>query len=131
MHGNKRKYGSNNFVVRNRTNDYVAFEHGRNDSAAVSRKARFMPGATILVVDDSPEILQQTTSALEEAGYAVVQSGGGQHAMALLGGGQMIDLLLTDVRMPGGIDGFELARRAHALHPSLFVVYLTGHFDEP
>jgi CheY-like chemotaxis protein len=86
-----------------------------------------MPGATILVVDDSAELLDFTSSVLEEAGYGVLRCGGSGEAMAILSDGHDIDLLLTDIMMPGGIDGFELASQARAVRPSLSVAYFAGH----
>src|SRR3954469_11188454 len=86
-----------------------------------------MPDATILVVDDTAEVLDLTSSVLEEAGYGVLRCGGSREAMAILSDGHDIDLLLTDIMMPGGIDGFELARRAREVRPSLSVAYITGY----
>src|SRR4051795_10190768 len=85
-----------------------------------------MPDATILVVDDTAEVLDLTSSVLEEAGYGVLRCGGSREALAILSDGHDIDLLLTDITMPGGIDGFELARQARALRPSLPIAYITG-----
>src|SRR3954447_24639612 len=90
-----------------------------------------MPDATILVVDDTAEILDLTSSVLEEAGYGVLRCGGSREAMAILSDGHNIDLLLTDIMMPGGIDGFELARQARAVRPSLSVAYITGYAQTP
>jgi two-component system cell cycle response regulator CpdR len=87
-----------------------------------------MPLATILVVDDSAEILELTSSTLEEAGYAVLRCDSGRQALTVLGDGHAVDLLLTDIGMPC-INGFELARRATAMHPSLLVAYITGNAE--
>jgi CheY-like chemotaxis protein len=85
-----------------------------------------MQPATILVVDDAADILALTSTVLEDAGYAVLRCDGSQQALAVLADGHDIDLLLTDILMPG-IDGFELARRARAARPLLPIAYLTGH----
>jgi CheY-like chemotaxis protein len=82
--------------------------------------------ATILVVDDTAEVLELTASVLEEAGYAVLQCAGSGAALPVLRNGQAIDLLLTDISMPGGLNGFELAQQARVARPSLPVAYLTG-----
>ena len=81
--------------------------------------------ATILVVDDTAEILEFTAAALDLAGYRVVCCASGPEALAALHNGHAVDLLVTDIVMPE-IDGFELARRARALQPSLPVAYVTG-----
>jgi CheY-like chemotaxis protein len=86
-----------------------------------------MPIATILVVDDTPEVLELTSSVLEGAGYAVLRCGGSQQALAILKDGHAVDLLLTDIMMPGEVDGFALAREARATRPSLPIAYITGH----
>ena len=82
--------------------------------------------ATILVVDDTADVLELTASVLEEAGYAVLWCGGSGAALPILRDGQAIDLLLTDIAMPGGLNGFELARQARTARPLLPVAYLTG-----
>ena len=84
-----------------------------------------MHPATILVVDDTADILALTSSVLENAGYAVLRCSGSQQALAVLRDGHDIDLLLTDIAMPG-IDGFELARQARMARPLLPIAYLTG-----
>jgi signal transduction histidine kinase len=90
--------------------------------------------ATILVVDDMADVLETTAAVLGEAGYEVVCCGGSREALAVLSNGHAIDLLVTDIEMPE-IDGFELARQAKALRPTLLVAYLTGYVpslpDEP
>jgi CheY-like chemotaxis protein len=84
-----------------------------------------MPVSTILVVDDATEILELTSSVLEEAGYAVLRCAGSRKALAVVNDGRAIDFLQTDITMPS-INGFELARAARAVRPSLAVAYLTG-----
>jgi CheY-like chemotaxis protein len=63
---------------------------------------------------------------LEEAGYDVVTMATGDEALALLESGDVFDLLFTDIRMPGLIDGWELAAEAKRLVPGLKVIYSTG-----
>jgi CheY-like chemotaxis protein len=89
-------------------------------------EASDMQPATILVVDDTADILALTSSVLENAGYAVLRCNGSQQALAVLRDGHDIDLMLTDIAMPG-IDGFELARQARVARPLLPIAYLTGH----
>src|ERR1051326_8514995 len=87
-----------------------------------------MPIATILVVDDTPEVLDSTAAIVEAAGYATLRCCGSHEALAVLHDGRAIDLLLTDITMPGGADGFELARQARAVRPLLPIAYVTGGF---
>jgi CheY-like chemotaxis protein len=86
------------------------------------------PLATILVVDDTAEVLEVTASILEDAGYAALRCRGSREALAVLKDGPAIDLLLTDVTMPGEIDGFELAREVRVMRPMLPIAYITGYF---
>ncbi len=85
---------------------------------------------TILVVDDDPEILEYASEVLRECGYAVLGAADGVAALSLLKGGGRVDLLFTDVIMPG-IDGFEVARRAVQQRPSLKVLFTSGYVAEP
>lgn len=70
------------------------------------------------------------TIELEDAGYAVLGAGDGEEAVALLAEAEP-DLLLTDIRLPGAIDGWTVARRARAARPALPVFYVTGYSAEP
>jgi CheY-like chemotaxis protein len=90
-----------------------------------------MPLATILVVDDTAEVLELTSSILEDAGYAVLRCDGSQQALAILKDGHAVDLLLTDIMMPGEVDGFALAREARATRPSLPIAYITSYAHTP
>lgn len=89
-----------------------------------------MAAGTILVVDDTAEILELTSSSLEDAGYAVLRCGDAGEALAVLNDGHAVDLMLTDVTMPG-INGFELARQARVARPALIIAYLTGYAAAP
>ncbi|MBV9783337.1 MAG: response regulator [Acidisphaera sp.] len=85
------------------------------------------PGRILLVEDDS--LIRMTLAeALEDAGFEVTQAANGEAAAALierLG----FDLLLTDVQMPGRLDGIDLARRTRRSHPDLPIVFMTGRPD--
>jgi CheY-like chemotaxis protein len=81
---------------------------------------------TILVVDDIPEVCDLVAAILSGLGYEVVCAGDAERALQILAAGHKCDLLFTDIMMPG-IHGFELARRAKALRPTLRIIYLTGY----
>ena len=83
--------------------------------------------ASILIVDDQLELLAFTGAFLAECGYTVSWARNAAEAMQLLKSNRPVDILLTDIVMPGEMDGFELARRAKVLRPDLKVVYSTGH----
>ena len=67
---------------------------------------------TILLAENDRSSLEVTTMVLEFEGYRVITSGNGTRALRILQEDATIDLLLSDIHMPGGIDGIELARRA-------------------
>lgn len=91
------------------------------------------PGAvraeTVLVVEDSAEVRAYSAEVLRELGYLVLEAPDGQGALALLErpGAARVDLLFTDVILPGGMTGPALAERARALHPGLKVLFTTGY----
>ena len=80
----------------------------------------------ILLVDDDVFLLTLTAELLSGLGYQVRTARNGGEALAVLNNGHAVDLLVTDVQLPG-MHGFELARRAQALRPTLAVLYCTGH----
>ena len=89
-----------------------------------------MSGGRILLVEDEWLILQVAATELADAGYEVLSADNGDSALALLERGEQVDLLFTDVRMPGSLDGWALARRARDLRPDLPVIYATGFSRE-
>ncbi|HEY8614181.1 MAG TPA: histidine kinase famiy protein [Roseomonas sp.] len=88
------------------------------------------PGTeTILVVDDRPEVAELARAILEEFGYTVHLAHGGHEAMAFIAGGRPLDMLFTDLIMPGGMNGVMLAREARRHRPRLKVLLTTGYAD--
>lgn len=86
-----------------------------------------MPHAVI--AEDEMLIRELIAEDLGDAGFSVSAFPNADEAAAAIGPAAPIDLLFTDVRMPGAIDGWELGRRARALHPGLKVIYATGNAD--
>jgi len=81
---------------------------------------------TILLVDDDPDVREFLEFSLEDAGYVVRAAANADEAMRALSGDPAIDLLITDVVMPGET-GVALAQRAVALRPELQVLFITGY----
>ena len=81
----------------------------------------------IVVVDDEVEICNLLAEWLGEADYGVQAAADPAFALSLLERAPMVDLLLTDVVMPGGLSGFDLARRARAQRPDLKVMFISGY----
>ena len=81
---------------------------------------------TILLVDDEPEIRKVVSTALADERYHVLTASDGYEAVRLLWE-HWVDLLITDVRMPGSVDGFQLAQQAKLMRPNLHVLYISGY----
>ncbi|MGO4475561.1 histidine kinase famiy protein [Massilia sp. 2TAF26] len=102
---------------------------GANDAAAdQAEAARSKP--CVLVVEDNDDVRELAEQVLGMEGYAVQSAGSGEQAMHLLREGARVDLLFTDVIMPGGMNGLELVEQARALRPGLPVLVTTGYMDE-
>lgn len=83
---------------------------------------------TILMVDDDGPILDVVSEALTDAGYAVITASSGDEALETLQNDASIDILFSDVVMPG-ISGVELAKRAAGVRPELKIVLASGHAE--
>lgn len=90
-----------------------------------------LPGGreTVLVVEDEREVRELAARHLEALGYRVLEAENGPAAVAVLDSGEPVDLLLTDVVMPGGMTGYELAAWVGERRPELRVLYTTGYAD--
>ncbi len=86
------------------------------------------PAKTVLVVEDDREVRQVALAVLEMAGYRVLEAASGDDAHRLLRScpDLRVDVLFTDVVMPGRLDGVDLANAARSLRPELPVLYATG-----
>ncbi|MCW6509182.1 response regulator [Lichenifustis flavocetrariae] len=85
----------------------------------------------ILVVDDEPLLLDILGDELEDLGYHVLRALNGEEALSLVRDqSEHIDLLVTDIRLPGSIDGWSIAEEARRLRPDLPVIYVTGFFSQ-
>jgi PAS domain S-box-containing protein len=82
---------------------------------------------TILVVEDEPAVRRAVRLLLEQQGYRVVEADNGPEALRVWDATENISLLFTDLMMPGGIDGHELAQRLERRNPSLKVIIATGN----
>ena len=85
---------------------------------------------TILVVDDEEALLELAEEFLLDLGYRVLTAGNGQQALDVLTREENIDLMISDVIMPGGINGYELAERVTADYPELKVLLASGYTEK-
>ena len=84
-------------------------------------------GECILLVEDDPDVRVLAVDILEFLGYRVLQAQDGAEALEFLKGDEHIDLLFTDVMLPGGMSGDRVARQALDHHPNIKVIYMSGY----
>ncbi len=99
-------------------------------STAGARKPDLLPAARpnerILVVEDNNEVRETVVRQLRDLGYDTLEAPGGQEAIDILVTDERVDLLFSDVVMPGGMDGTQLAEAATALRPGLKILLTSG-----
>jgi CheY-like chemotaxis protein len=101
---------------------------GKEHSAARARSQQ-PQRQTVLVVDDSPDVADVTSSLFEHLGYETIYRDSAEAALKLLEAGTKIDLVFSDIVMPGTIDGVGLAREIRSRYPSLPIALTTGYSD--
>ena len=99
-----------------------------NDAVVPLRPA--VAGETVLVVEDEPAVLSATAESLADLGYVVHAACNAHEALEMLRTEQRLDLLFSDVVMPGGMNGVQLAVEARRLRPTLRVVLTSGYTNE-
>jgi PAS domain S-box-containing protein len=95
-------------------------------SSVVERQGH---GETVLVVDDEPTVRRLVTEVLEDLGYAAIEASDGQQALTVLRSDARIDLMITDVGLPGGLNGRQVADAAREGRPALKVLFITGYAE--
>jgi PAS domain S-box-containing protein len=85
---------------------------------------------TILVVEDDDRVRRLTITRLKMIGYQVLEASDGSKALDILGQDQPVDLVFTDLVMPGGISGRQVAARARELKPGIKVLLTSGYAEE-
>ncbi len=86
-------------------------------------------GETVLLVEDDEGVRELAATFLQDLGYAVLEATNGKQALALLEEGHPIDLLFTDLVMPGGMNGLELSREALRRRPAMKVLHTSGYME--
>jgi len=102
-----------------------------NEAPPTDRIATPAGAETILVVEDNDMVRTYVEKELKELGYRVIATRNGPEALEILRQPREIDLLFTDVVMPGGMFGPELAREASRLRPELKVLFTSGYTEQP
>jgi CheY-like chemotaxis protein len=80
----------------------------------------------VLVVEDDGVTRLDAAEALRDAGFEVIEADGADEALRVMACRDDIAVLFTDINMPGRMDGVELARRAHCLHPAMRLLLTSG-----
>jgi len=86
-------------------------------------------GEVVLVIDDELTVRMLIADVLAEAGYSAIEAADGQSGLKLLESDARVDLLITDVGLPGGMNGRQVADAARALRPELKVLFITGYAE--
>jgi PAS domain S-box-containing protein len=86
-------------------------------------------GEVVLVIDDDPTIRMLVAEVLSESGYAVIEAPDGPAGLKVLDSNARIDLLITDVGLPGGLNGRQVADAARVGRPRLKVLFITGYAE--
>ncbi len=114
----------NLYLPRHKTGATSGVEEISDVTAARGR------GERILVVEDDERVRRLTLTRLIDLGYDVVEAADGNAALEILADNKDFDLLFTDLVMPGGVSGYELAKRARAMLPMLKVLLTSGYAEE-
>ncbi|MCI0756232.1 PAS domain S-box protein [Teichococcus vastitatis] len=94
--------------------------------AVLADAPRAERGQTVLVVDDEPTVRMLITEVLDGLGYAAIEAADGASGLAVLRSDARIDLLVSDVGLPGGMNGRQMADAARQFRPHLKVLFITG-----
>ena len=83
----------------------------------------------VLIVEDEGLLRAMAHEEFADAGFDVVTAANGEEAIRTLEADAGFDLLFTDIRMPGAMDGWSVAKHARSLKPDIAVIYVTGYSD--
>ena len=108
---------------------YVSAADRHEEMTRKSEVPRAMDGETVLVVDDEPLVSMLIIDVLEDLGYAAIDAPDGPAGLKVIQSDSRIDLLITDVGLPGGMNGSQLADAARQTRPDLKVLFVTGYSE--
>ncbi len=108
-----------------------ALNHDRKQrrNQPVSRPREIGAVATVLLVEDDAGVAELALGLLQDAGYTVKTAGNAAEALHVLRNGASVDLVFSDIMMPGGMNGVELARIVRGEFPSIFILLATGYAE--
>jgi CheY-like chemotaxis protein len=94
----------------------------------VTHRAR--QGETVLVIDDEPTVRMLVADVLRDLGYTAIEVEDGPSGLDVLRSAAKISLMITDVGLPGGMDGRQVADAGWTLRPDLKVLFITGYAEK-
>jgi CheY-like chemotaxis protein len=104
----------------------VLLEHSKAARKVATEVTAYRASGTILLVDDEAELLEIASACLEHVGYHVLTAKDGATALLMIEQNNDIDMLLTDIMMPGGVNGVELAEQIVHRRPHIKVIFCSG-----
>jgi PAS domain S-box-containing protein len=104
----------------------VADESRQNEQIAMPKVSSAMPGRKVLVVDDEVDLLEVACDYLEQRGYLTERATNGANALEVIAKTRDIDLIITEVIMPGGMNGVDLVKQIRESIPDIRVIYSSG-----
>jgi CheY-like chemotaxis protein len=104
-------------------------EEGEVDAPQPPVTSRSQQGKAVLVIDDEPTVRMLVGEVLKELGHTAIEMSDGPAGLAVLQSATPIDLLITDVGLPGGLNGRQVADAARTLRPGLKVLFITGYAE--
>ena len=104
-------------------------EDAESQPAQLTEAPRAQAGETVLIVDDDEAVRMLVTEVLQELGYGAIEAADGTSGLNVLQSNARIDLLITDVGLPGGMNGRQIADAARVRRPGLKVLFITGYAE--
>jgi CheY-like chemotaxis protein len=108
---------------------YYGSAQDEDAHADLSSAPRAEQGETVLIVDDEPSIRMLVSEVLEDLGYTAIEAADGPTGLKIMQSDVRLDLLVTDVGLPGGMNGRQMADAGRALRPGLKVLFIPGYAE--
>ena len=114
---------------------YLPRHDGKSVESGLDALADTAPGApagdgeVVLVIDDEPTIRMLVSEILADGGYCALEAADGPAGLKILQSHTRIDLLITDVGLPGGLNGRQVADAARVARPDLKIIFITGYAE--
>ena len=111
---------------------YLPRHRGRTEQGEAPAEFSAAPrgeGETVLVIDDEPTVRMLVSEVLADLGYTAIEAEDGAAGLKVLNSSARVDLLVTDVGLPGGLNGRQVADGARMVRPDLKVLFITGYAE--